>query len=292
MFTWKALLFFVLVSSQSVFANQLSTPPESEEGAKTSTKADTKVEKKEKEDINGDIVDEKEKILTRAEALRILYYKPMYFAYGNPSAKVQLSFRVPLFEEIPLNFAYTQVIFWELGEESKPFLDATYNPEFFYRLNSKNPLFPALDFGIFEHNSNGKGDDLSRSYNQSYLRSVWAFDTKKWVTAFYVKARYIYDLDENNRDLVDYIGPLEFGLKFVQRINNSWLDHLDVMLTATPGGKYSHEWDKGGYQLSFDFHLGGVKVVPAFYLQYYHGYSETLLNYNEKVDQFRGGVMF
>jgi len=272
-FCQKLCLLFLVLCSKSAFGNQIAGPPKSDEAAPTHTMA------------------EKERILTRQEVLKILYYKPMYFAYGNTSSKVQLSFRVPLFEDIPLNFAYSQIIFWELGEESKPFLDATYNPEFFYRMNLKSPYLPVLDLGLWEHNSNGKGDEFSRSYNQSYLRSVWAFDSKNWVTAFYLKARYLYNLDENNLDIVDYVGPFELGFKFVQRIDG-WVDHLDIMFSLNPGGKYGTEWEKGGYQISFDFHLGGIKVVPAFYLQYYHGYSETLLNYNEKVDQFRGGFMF
>jgi outer membrane phospholipase A len=270
----KLLVCFLFIFSLDTFANQIAGPPSDETTVATSH-----------------TMAEKEKILTRQEILKILYYKPMYFAYGNPSSKVQLSFRVPLFEDIPLNFAYSQIIFWELSADSKPFLDATYNPEFFYRMNLKTEWLPVLDLGLWEHNSNGKGGDDSRSYNQSYLRSVWAFDSKNWITAFYLKVRYLYDLDEGNLDITDYVGPFEMGFKFVQRFD-SWIDHLDVMLNINPGGKWGTDWEKGGYQISLDFHLGGVKVVPAFYLQYYRGYSETLINYNQQVDSFRGGVMF
>ncbi|MNY83123.1 Phospholipase A1 [compost metagenome] len=63
-------------------------------------------------------------------------------------------------------------------------------------------------------------------------------------------------------------------------------------MNLKPGGKYGLDWDQGGYKLSFNFHLGGLKVVPAFYVEYYHGYAETLINYNEKVDEVRAGLMF
>ncbi|HEX7676292.1 MAG TPA: phospholipase A [Bdellovibrio sp.] len=225
------------------------------------------------------------------DSLKILAYKPMYFAYGNPLTKIQLSFRVPLFEEFPLNFGYSQIIFWELTANSKPFLDATYNPEFFYRMKSDLPWLRSFDFGFWEHHSNGKGSDDSRSYDDSYLRAKIIYDTKRWLWEFDAKAQILYDIDDTNRDIIDYVSPFEFQLKFIQRFDY-WLDHLEVILNANPGGKYGTEWDKGGYQLSFDFHLGGVKVVPAFYLQYYHGFAETLLNYNERVNEFRVGLKF
>src|SRR5438445_4986546 len=103
--------------------------------------------------------DKKVSSLELQETLHILYYKPMYFAYGNPLTKIQLSFRVSLFEEFPLNFGYSQIIFWQLGEGSKPFLDATYNPEFFYRMQLDSSWLCFLDFGIWEHHSYGKGDN-------------------------------------------------------------------------------------------------------------------------------------
>lgn len=224
-------------------------------------------------------------------ALKILYYRPMYFAYGEPLTKVQMSFRVPLFEEVPLNFAYTQIMFWEFTKNSKPFLDSTYNPEFFYRVAVKDGPLQHIDLGLWEHNSNGKGGEDSRSYNNTYLRANLTYDTPAWLWQFVMKIQYLYNKDDTNRDIGDYVSPLEFQLKFLQRFD-SWFDHLEIIFNFNPGGKYGTEWNKGGYQLSFDFHLGGLKVVPAFYLQYYHGYAETLLNYNEKVDEFRGGLMF
>ncbi|QDK38022.1 phospholipase A [Bdellovibrio sp. NC01] len=229
--------------------------------------------------------------LDEQEKLKILYYKPMYFAYGNPLTKIQLSLRVPLFQEIPINFGYSQMIFWELGEDSKPFLDATYNPEFFYRMKLNESFFNSVDFGIWEHNSNGKGHDDSRSYDTSYVRANFRYDTRRWAWQVMAKGQYLYSIDDTNRDIVDYVSPFMYEIKFLQRFD-SWFDHLEVIMNINPGGKWGTDFAKGGYQLSFDFHLGGLKVVPAFYLQYYYGYAETLLNYNERVNEFRAGLMF
>jgi outer membrane phospholipase A len=87
------------------------------------------------------------------------------------------------------------------------------------------------------------------------------------------------------------VGPLEGEIKFIQ-LFDSMFDQLEAVININPGGKWSTEFEKGGYQLSLNFHVGGLKVVPAFYVQYYHGYAETLVNYDQSVDEFRAGLMF
>jgi phospholipase A1/A2 len=218
-------------------------------------------------------------------------YKPIYIAYGNPATKIQFSFRSQLSEAVPLNFAYTQIIFWELGKESKPFLDATYNPEFFYRFKPPGQNWGAIDFGIWEHNSNGKGGFDSRSYDQTYVRGVLMKEWEKWALVLSAKLRFFYSIDETNRDIRDYIGPLEVDIRLA-RLTDYFLEEAEVILTLSPGGKFSTEWSQGGYQIAANYHIRGLKVNPAFYIQYYNGYSETLINYNQRVSQFRLGLMF
>ncbi len=147
---------------------------------------------------------------------RVMNYKPIYFAYGNPSTKIQFSFRSELSDFIPLNFAYTQVIFWELREKSKPFLDATYNPEIFYRLQPPGVKWTALDFGLWEHTSNGKDAQQSRSYNQSYLRAVYAAEENRWATVLALKFKYVYNIENANSDISKYNGPIELDVRFVR----------------------------------------------------------------------------
>ena len=225
------------------------------------------------------------------ENLRILYYKPIYFIYGNPLTKVQFSFRAPLFEEIPLNFAYSQIIFWELGADSKPFLDATYNPEFFYRWKVNQEALQTIDFGIFEHNSNGKAGEASRSYNQSYVRLNYQFEGQRWITRLMAKIKVLYDNDAQNSEIYNYVSPLEFGLNFSQ-IFDSIFDRGVASFNFHPGGRYAQDFDKGGYELGLNFHVQIFKVIPAFYVQYYHGYAETLLNYDKKVEELSAGLLF
>jgi phospholipase A1 len=228
-------------------------------------------------------------ILRKRSQQTLLGYRPIYFAYGQP-AKIQFSFRSELSEAVPLNFAYTQIIFWELDRESKPFLDATYSPEIFYRLRPRGSKW--MDLGLWAHNSNGKAGAESRSYDQSYIRGVYTREWPKVAAAFSVKLKLLYNDEDTNSDIQEYVGPFDFGVQLFRMLDGFFFDQAEVILEAQPGGKFSTDFEKGGYQISMNFHLDGVKMNPAFYLQYYHGYAETLINYDAKVNIFRAGITF
>lgn len=220
-------------------------------------------------------------------------HNPFYFAYGNPLSKLQLSFKTPLFRKVPVYFGYTQIMFWALTDDSKPFRDSTYNPELFYRYqNDKWGQFESIDFGAWNHMSNGKAEKDSRSLEKQYIRANIAREGKRWVTRFSAELAYLHNFDPTNKDIRDYMGPLSLYVSFLQLYDTSWVDKSEITLKAQPGGKYANRWEKGGYQLSWSFRLGKLDIIPSFYLQYYHGYAETLLNYNKDIDTFRAGFIF
>lgn len=221
-------------------------------------------------------------------------HQPFFFAYGNPTTKAQLSFKVPIVQDIPFYFGYTQIVFWELTQTSKPFRDMTYNPDFFYRfeLEDKSYVLKSVDIGLWNHTSNGKRDLDSRSYNKSYLRFNAAHAFNKWIIKGSAQVAALYDFDATNSDIQDYISPLSFSLSVAQIFDGHWVDKSEFSIQASPGGKFANRWDHGGYQFAYSFRLGGIKVVPAFYLQYYTGYAESLLNYDQNEQEFRGGVIF
>lgn len=224
------------------------------------------------------------------EVLQRLY--PFYVAYGKDEIKLQVSFKTPLVRTWPLYFGYTQLMFYAFDDHEKSFRDLTYNPQLFYRYQPRNwGWLKSFDFGFFDHNSNGKPGAIHRSYNDEYVGVNFEKQSTRWLTRFSVRAQYLWGLEQTNLDIQDYIGPLAFKLTFIQ-LWKSWLDKTEIGLQAIPGGKFANKWDKGGYQLSMSFRLGGIQLVPAFYLQYYNGFAETLLNYNQRVNDFRAGLIF
>jgi hypothetical protein len=233
----------------------------------------------------------------RSEALNdedhayLLRHNPFYFAYGNPISKIQLSFKTQLVRKVPLYFAYTQQMFWALNADSKPFQDLTYNPELFYRFGFEEMGFlKSADVG-WAHDSNGKAGADSRSYNTLYARANLEHEFRRWIFRLSGTASYLHAFDDGNEDIGDYIGPFSLKLSWIQ-LYDAWIDKSEIALTATSGGKFSQNFDYGGYQLSWSFRLGGINLLPSFYFQYYTGYAESLLNYNIYEHAFRGGIMF
>lgn len=230
--------------------------------------------------------------LEKQSNFQLLRYKPIYFAYNNPITKLQFSFRSPLVENFRLYFGYSQIIFWKLNAKSKPFLDATYNPELFYRfILEENEYLKSIDYGVWEHQSNGKADDASRSFDQTYAKANFVFERKNWLISTYAKVAYKFDYDSTNKDIEKYIGPVEFQISFI-RLYSRVVDKSEITFTARPGGKFGEDWSRGGYELGYNFRLGGLKVVPSLYMQYYSGYGETLLTYNKRDDRWRFGFVF
>ena len=233
------------------------------------------------------IIEEKEE-----EKSLLHRHRPFYFAYGSPDTKVQVSFKLQLANKLPLYFGYTQFMFWALEEHSVPFRDITFNPELFYRIHTKGAgALHSIDIGPHNHNSNGKGGTASRAYNGQYVRFNFESKGDQWMTRANLQLSAYHTFDHGNKDIQQYVGPASLNLSFVQ-LFDGWFDKSEITLMATPGGRWMDHWDRGGYQLSWSFRLGAINLTPSFYFQYYHGYAESLLNYDKMVDQFRGGIIF
>jgi phospholipase A1 len=228
-------------------------------------------------------------------------YEPTYFIIGpeNPNAKIQISFKYqlfsnsgPLVKNVPalkgVHLAYTQTSLWDLESLSKPFVDTSYKPELFF-------VLPRVDAGRWgdwirldlqaglQHESNGKSGTDSRSLNIAY------FDTKLILGTeggFQVSVEprvwaYLGSLDENP-DIANYRGY--FGL----RTTLGW----DRGLWFAAKGQVGDDWNRGSLQLDLSYPLmrflyGNLGLY--LYAQYFLGYGESLLHYNERSSAFRLG---
>ncbi len=231
--------------------------------------------------------------LEEEDNLNLLRHQPFYFAYGDPSSKVQVSFKYRVVKDVPLYFGYTQIMFWDLRKDSRPFKDSTYNPEFIYTYDFEKKIFlDDIDFGIWEHNSNGKEGDASRSFERAFVRFNFAREYKSFLLKFSTKFGFIYGLDKTNDDIRNYISPLELRLSFIGLYQGWAMDRSSFEIRYFPGGDWAQHWDRGGIELSTSFRFGGWSIIPAFYMQYFSGHAESLINYDQKVDEFRAGFIF
>ncbi len=205
----------------------------------------------------------------------------------NTEAKFQLSFKTKFAENLfgdngDLWGAYTQSSRWQVynGEESRPFRETNYEPEVMlvFRNNYSLGGWKGRMAGIgINHQSNGRSDPLSRSWNRVIFtvgldRENWALVVRPWW-------RVPDGNDDDNPDIEDYIG------------------RGDAMLTYSKGG---HEFtvlarhslrtgDKSHGAVQLDW---GFPIHRSFrgHIQAFHGYGESLIDYNHKATYIGLGI--
>jgi phospholipase A1 len=232
-------------------------------------------------------------------------YKPVYFLFGaDPGLQktsFQISFKYKLFnfaKTEPGNgfktamdriyLAYTQQSFWDLRSDSAPFEDSRYMPEVFYYdddlgLNLPRLIGSGFQAG-FQHESNGRGGINSRSTNYAYVQPSLIFKFTRHLHMLLAPKAWVYvrNDDDTNPDLADYRGYFDIE----SRIG----DPEGFAL----GSHYRHGRRGGSWQFDLSYPLDqipGFKGLLDLYIhaQYYTGYSEQLLEYNQKEDIFRLG---
>ncbi len=222
-------------------------------------------------------------------------YKDNYFIFGpaigmkpteyNTNVKFQISVSQRLTKRtLPLGsylyLFYTQKCFWDVLRKSFPMTDLNFNPG----IGLTKPLFVKDRFIgkaslIFEHESNGRDGDDSRSWNRiSFAGNILIDPTmmihgKIWIP--------IVD-GENNRDLLNYYGLYQFGITYMtltKRLVGS------IILTKRKG------WNPFNFNtlLEFSYKLFNNENQYLF-VQYYNGYGEGLLDYKVFKSQLRVGI--
>lgn len=227
---------------------------------------------------------------------RITAHNAIYAVSGEPNTKIQISLKYKLFKAADLFIAYTQTMFWDIADESSPFKDVNYNPELFYRIKTPNAgILESIDIGIFEHKSNGRSGVDSRGWSRSYIKfntitrfNKWSFNWDTKIFAFYQ-----FSLDKTNLDIRDYTGFWETRIAFTNYFDELYLiDRTSLYFAFFSGGKFSQSISKGGQELGFGVSLGKGRFNPSLFVQLYHGYNESLLDYNKEFWSYRFGLSF
>lgn len=220
-------------------------------------------------------------------------YKPDYFLMGQPDTKIQFSFLFRLLEDQNLYFGYTQLMNWQLVRSDPYFADINYNPEFFYRFKIDGSSKTWVDFGPFEHESNGKGGAEERSWNRTYARihDEWPVGDRATLRAEF-KAWIPYSYNPANRNLADYRGLYETDIVLSDFLGG-FFDVDDLILRLYPGGPSEVDPTRGGQELTWRVRAKWRrKVRPVIVMQLFHGYAEYLLDYQHSYWAYRLGIGF
>lgn len=248
------------------------------------------------ETMAGEEATQQTTVLEDTELPALSVNEPIYIVFaGDGDARFQLSFNYRLFSPdgpvvrlAPflkgLYFGYTQNSFWDLGEDSKPFRDTSYRPSLYWQGKLEGPRWlPQTWKAGYEHESNGKEDEDSRSIDTLFFEPRWQKEFADGsVLSFNPRIRAYLDKEENP-DIDRYRGYVNWAMQY------GWED----------GWKFSANYLQGtaGYataQIDASYPLGTEvfsNIGSFIHFQYFSGYGETLLNYNDrKSDQFRIGI--
>lgn len=203
-------------------------------------------------------------------------------------AKFQISFKTKLAENLfgdngDLWGGYTQSSRWQVynAETSRPFRETDYEPEVMlvFRNNYSIGGWKGRMTGIqLTHQSNGRSDPFSRSWNRAILnfgldRENWALTIRPW-----------YRLpesakDDNNADIEDYVGRMDATLIY----NKNGHEVALMARHSLRGGDRSH----GALQFDWGFPINNLL---RGHLQIFDGYGESLIDYNHRATYIGLGV--
>lgn len=205
----------------------------------------------------------------------------------NSEIKFQLNFQSKLADNMlgrngDLWFGYTQVSYWQLfnSDISAPFRETNYEPEIYLSFLTDYPVLGltgrVINLG-FVHQSNGRAEPLSRSWNRVYAE--FFFDRGDFVFSFKPWVRISESADEDdNPDITDYLGNYELRALY------HWRGHLfSAMLRNVFDSEHRYNSE---LQWSFPIQrrLRGL-------VQWYNGYGENLIDYNHNNHRIGIGVL-
>ncbi len=239
--------------------------------------------------------------------------------FQENETQFQISFKSLVFESFYFDFpyvdfptfdlyvGYTNRSFWQLYNKpfSSPFREYNHEPEVWLQFYPDKPILglrlTELRTG-FSHQSNGQGDPLSRSWNRVYANFI--FETEKLLLSIKPWLRVAENSDDdNNPDISDYMGHAELRLAYlienpnVDCIFDVLPDYLggnlelrDLTLSLMSRNNIESGFSRGAIELGASFSLG-ITENFKFYIQYFSGYGESLIDYDNYVNRIGFGLL-
>lgn len=216
------------------------------------------------------------------------------FPYQPNELKFQFSAKSEIgnFREIDLLWfrdfriwaGYTQQSYWQLfnGAQSSPFRETNYEPELIGTFGTGRAQgWKLLNIGL-SHQSNGRANPLSRSWNRAYLQGGWEWGS------YLVLARGWWRIPESaanddNPDIGQYLGRAE--------LEAQWSPDTDDEVILLVRSNLSAGQPRAFAQLDWStpvhfWHLARLSLQLAT------GYGNSLVDYNHNQTTFGFGLTF
>lgn len=247
-------------------------------------------------------------ISNKSGLFKVNQYKPLYFLFSNitdninemprsdnpvnnvskaiPLNNIEFKFEISFKTKIANNLlgpkisddiwaGYTQTSHWQLynGKISRPFRETNYEPEIMYILPIHYSLLKGeivfAGFGI-NHQSNGRENPLSRSWNRIIIQAAWENKNTSVILKRWYRVQESAEKD-NNPGIENYIGRAELLTAFSKNRH-----HLSFLARHTLRNK---ENNRGSIQIDYAIRIwDNLK----FHTEFFSGYGESLIDFNHK----------
>lgn len=224
------------------------------------------------------------------------YLLPITYDFNKSEDRneVETAFQISIEKPIAYNLfgqnefisaTYTQKSFWQSTEYSLPFRETNYEPEIFILFPyENNSVLKSYKLG-FNHSSNGKGDELSRSWNRLYLEGNFQFSNLFIIPKIWYKIPE-KSLEDDNPDIEEYYGYGDLTFMYMYK------KHLLELILRN--NLEITENNKGSAELNWTFPLPKFLSATSTYglLQIFSGYGNSLIDYNREVNKIGFGIVF
>jgi len=207
----------------------------------------------------------------------------------------QLSIKILIHEDLfgdngHFYLGYTNHSLWQMYSDvdSAPFRETDHQPELILSFTNDWEIFGfhnAINEIALNHQSNGQGGGLSRSWNRVMLNTVFergnfVFALAPWYRIPEPEQEFPNDPDgDDNPDITDYMGNFEFNGAYKQSDNI-----YSIMLRNNLDAD-----NKGAVELGWSF---PISTNLRGQLKYFNGYGHSLIDYNSDMEVCALGIIF
>lgn len=227
----------------------------------------------------------------------ITSYKSNYFLFGNMNdqALFQLSMKYNLLypSKYGIFAGYTQKAWWKLYDASSPFDEFNHEPELFFVFKNKNNflnknlgIIDYIQFSPICHKSNGEDGNKSKSINTIYNKIQISYG-KRYNIGTSLKLFAYYNKEE--KDINKYTGY--YINEIFLKMKSKTIKYFDKEKFYIRHG-FNFNSMKGWMESGLKARLITSRIQPYLFIQLFHGYGESMINYNKKETNIRIGITF
>jgi len=212
-------------------------------------------------------------------------------------AQFQISMKIPLYKNFlnskgDLFSAYTQNSYWQVynTKYSSPFRETNYQPELFIEWQNDKKFG---DSKLIQsrlsliHQSNGQDVGQSKSWNRTEVSFIFQNGNIYYGTNIWNRWDEEAKKDANatkgddNPDLEKFIGHQKYFVKYKgDKISLTLAHQNDIM---------DYNINRGNTKVDFSFPSPNKNF--DFFVRYFNGYGESLVDYNTKIERFSFGIL-